>query len=146
MKGSNPRIIGIDFGTKRVGLAISDPLNTFAQVDATYSPDGAVTRLDELHEDPGFTTIVIGWPLTPGGEEGDATRRVRPFMNRLRRQFPEADIVTWDERFSSKRAVEALIQAGIGREGRRSKERVDAAAAALILQEYLEETTPPTSV
>lgn len=136
---SHRRIIGIDFGTKRVGVAVSDPLRMFAQSDGTYTASGAVARLTELQHDPGFDLIVVGWPLTPDGEEGEATERVQPFVNRLRNQFPSARVVTWDERFSSARAREALVEAGVRKKARRRKERVDAAAAAIILQEFLDE-------
>lgn len=139
MTTSHSRIIGIDYGTKRVGVALSDPLRMFAQAEGTYSAGGAVVRLKELHTDPGFDTIVVGWPLIPSGEEGAATERVRPFVNRLRNQFPSAKVVIWDERFSSQRAKEALVEAGVSRKDRRRRERVDAAAAALILQEYLDD-------
>ncbi len=140
----HPRTIGIDYGTKRVGVAISDPLRMFAQAEGTYSVNDAVDRLRELHADPGFDTIVVGWPLTLAGEEGMATDRVRPFVHRLRNQFPSANVITWDERFSSKRARKALVQAGVRKKDRRRKGRVDAAAAAVILQEFLDEG--PTSL
>lgn len=138
MSTSHSRIIGIDYGSKRVGVAISDPFRMFAQTEGTYSVKGAVDRLKELDADPGFDTIVVGWPLMPSGEEGDATERVRPFVNRLRNQFPSASIITRDERFSSVRARKALVDAGVRRKDRRRKGRVDAAAAALILQEFLD--------
>lgn len=134
-----PRLVGIDFGTKRVGVALSDPFRMFAQAEGTYAVEKAVDRLRELAAEPGFDTIVVGWPLTPEGHEGKATERVRPFVNRLRKLFPEADVVTWDERYSSDRAVEALVDAGVRPKDRRRKGRVDAAAAALILQEYIDE-------
>jgi putative Holliday junction resolvase len=142
---SHPRIIGIDYGTKRVGVAVSDPLRIFAQAEGTYSVNGAVERLKEMQADPGFDTIVVGWPLTISGEEGAATEHVRPFVNRLRKQFPGTHVVTWDERFSSRRARRTLIEAGVSRNDRRRKGRVDAAAAALVLQEFMDEEGPISS-
>ena len=134
-----PRIVAVDYGTRRVGLAKADPLRLFAQPLGTYPPDEAVAVLRALHRDEGIETLVVGWPLTPEGDEGPATERVRPFFNRLRNAFPEAEVVTWDERASSVRAKEAIRAAGAGRKARRDKGRVDRAAAAIVLQEYLDE-------
>lgn len=132
------RIIGVDFGTKRVGLAVSDPFGWFAQTDGTYDQEGAIRRIDELHRTLGVGVIVVGWPLTLEGEEGEAVAFVRPFVERLKRTYPDVEIVTWDERYTSERARQALIEAGVRRKHRRKKGRIDTAAAALILQEYLE--------
>lgn len=134
-----PRIVAVDYGTKRVGLAVADPLRLFAQPLGTYPPDEAVERLRALHHAEGLAALVVGWPLTPEGEEGAAVARVRPFFNRLRNAFPGVELVAWDERFSSARAKEAIRAAGAGRKARRDKGRVDRAAAAVILQEYLDE-------
>ncbi|MEM1041907.1 MAG: Holliday junction resolvase RuvX [Bacteroidota bacterium] len=139
MHSPGPRIVGVDYGTKRVGLAVADPLRLFAQPLETHAPDEAVAALRALHDREGIETIVVGWPLTPDGEEGEATARVQPFANRLRNAFPGVGIVTWDERFSSARARDAIRASGAGRKARRDRERVDRAAAAIILQEYLDE-------
>jgi putative Holliday junction resolvase len=139
MLPSQPRIAAVDYGTKRVGLAVADPLRLFAQPLGTYPPDDAVEQLRALHRTDGLEALVVGWPLTPEGEEGAAVERVRPFFNRLRNAFPGVDLVAWDERFSSARAKEAIRAAGAGRKARRDKGRVDRAAAAIILQEYLDE-------
>jgi putative Holliday junction resolvase len=139
MLPNRPRIVAVDYGTKRVGLAMADPLRLFAQPLGTYPPDEAVERLRTLHRDEGIEALVVGWPLMPDGEEGAATERVRPYFNRLRNAFPGVALVAWDERFSSARAKEAIREAGAGRKARRDKGRVDRAAAAVILQEYLDE-------
>jgi putative Holliday junction resolvase len=139
MLPNRPRIVAVDYGTKRVGLAVADPLRLFAQPFGTYPPDEAVDRLRTLHRDEGIETLVVGWPLMHDGEEGAATERVRPYFNRLRNAFPGVALVAWDERFSSARAKEAIRAAGAGRKARRDKGRVDRAAAAVILQEYLDE-------
>ncbi len=138
---ARPRLIGIDYGTKRVGIALSDPLHLFAQPEGTYAEDEAITRLDELYEDPGIETIVVGWPLELNGREGPATRFVQPFVHRIEKRYPHVAVVTWDERYSSARARKALVDAGVKRKNRRRRERVDAAAAAIILQEYMDEVS-----
>ncbi len=139
MLSSKPRIVAVDYGTKRVGLAVADPLRLFAQPLGTYSQDESVERLRRLHREEGIDALVVGWPLTPDGEEGPATERVRPYFNRLRNAFPGVELVAWDERFSSVQAKEAIRAAGAGRKARRDKGRVDRAAAAIILQAYLDE-------
>jgi len=137
--GTPARIVGIDHGAKRVGLAVADPLRLFARPLGTFGPAEAVERLRRLHADEGIETVVVGWPLTPEGEEGAATRRVRPYVDRLRKALPGVEVVTLDERESSQRASEALVGAGARHVARRDKGRVDAAAAAIILQDYLDE-------
>lgn len=139
------RIVAVDYGTKRVGLALADPLRLFAQPFGTFPPDEAVTALQKLHREDGIETIVVGWPLTPDGEEGAAVERVRPYLNRLRNAFPGTEVIAWDERYSSARAKEAIRASGAGRKARRDKARVDQAAAAVVLQEYLDEQSGSSS-
>jgi putative holliday junction resolvase len=134
----HPRIVAVDYGTRRVGLAITDPLRMFAQPVGAYSPDEAVQALRKLHAEHGLAVIVVGWPLTLDGEEGEAVERVRPYFNRLRNAFKGVEVVTLDERFTSAAAVQAMRDAGARRRDLRDKGRVDAAAAAILLQDYLE--------
>jgi putative holliday junction resolvase len=111
----------------------------FAQPHGTYSPDETVAVLSGLAEKDGVEAIILGWPLAPDGSEGEAVRRVIPFRNRLRNRFPGVQIVHWDERESSQRAAAALVDADVPRGARRKRGRLDRAAAAIILQEYLDE-------
>lgn len=136
---SQPRIIGIDFGTKRVGLAMTDPLGMFAQPVGTYSPSHAIDRLRDIERDEGISLIIMGWPLTLDGEETKVTEQVQMYINRIAKVFPRVKIEKFDERYSSRRASAALVDAGVGKKARRQKGRLDAAAAALILQDYLDE-------
>jgi putative Holliday junction resolvase len=137
---SAPRIVGVDFGTKRVGLAVADPLRMFARPLGAFTRKGAVDEIRRLHAAEGVAVIVIGWPLTLEGEEGVATERVQQYVNRLRNAFPEVDIVKRDERFTSEMAKDTLrrIGAKAKHDPKDEKGRVDAAAAALILQDYLD--------
>lgn len=132
------RILAIDYGTKRVGVAISDPLQLFAQPVDTCSPSEILDRVATLGIRFGIDSIVVGWPLHPNGDETTALNMVQPFIDKLQRRFPDVEIIKWDERFSSERAREVLYEAGVSRKARRSKDRVNAAAAAVILQEYLD--------
>jgi len=135
------RILGIDFGERRVGLAISDPTATIAQPlppvmrrPGKRPPVEAIARIAAEHE---ATGIVIGLPLTLEGEESEWTRTVRAFGDRLaeRTGLPVHYV---DERLSSVRAERAVRSLGLRRKERERKERVDTAAAMLLLQAYLD--------
>ena len=134
-----PRIAAVDYGAKRVGLAMTDPLRMFAQPIGVFSPDDALTRLVELHATEGIETVVVGWPLMESGEAGKATRRVEPYFGRLKNTLRDVSVVRQDERHTSRRAAEALVAAGVRKKARRKKGRLDAVAAVLILQDYLDE-------
>ena len=138
--GVPPRIVGVDYGTKRVGLAVADPLRMFAQPRGAYSQQEAVAQLRGISGTDGIEVIVIGWPLTLAGEEGIATKRVQQYVNRLANAFPDVTIVKRDERFTSEMAKDAIRRFGTKWKGapKDQKGRVDAAAAALILQDYLD--------
>lgn len=136
-----PRIVAVDYGTKRVGIALADPLRLFAQPHGTFTQQGAVDELKRICAEDGLDTIVVGWPLTLEGERGKATERVQQYINRLRNALPSSvHIVRRDERFTSEMAKDAIRQFGVKRSGhpKNDRGRVDAAAAALILQDYLD--------
>lgn len=139
MAEAKPRILAVDYGKARVGIAISDPMQWFAQPVGTYSPNKALQQLKQLCEQHEVKTLLIGWPITLDGEEGTATEWVQEYINRIEKVLPRIAILKRDERFSSKRAKEAIRSAGAKRKARRDKARVDAAAASIILQEYLDE-------
>jgi putative Holliday junction resolvase len=135
---SQSRIVGVDYGTKRVGLALADPLRTFAQAHGAFTPDAAIEELERIRDEDDIEVIVVGWPLTLAGEEGDATEQVQQYIDRLQAKLPDARVVRRDERYTSEMAKDALREAGVRQPGRNDKGRVDAAAAALILQDYLD--------
>lgn len=133
------RVVGIDYGTRRVGIAKSDPFLMFAQPVGTYAPDKAVEVVCAIAAEDGLHAIVIGWPLDNDGHENTATARVDAYVARLRGAIPDLDVVRWDERGSSRAALGELIRAGAGRKQRGRTGAKDRVAAALILQEYLDE-------
>lgn len=132
------RLIGIDVGTKRVGVAQTDLLKTIASPVGTFSPDEAVIKISEIVKSNLVDKFVIGWPLTPKGEEGSSTQMVEDFILILNRSFPDIPVTKIDERFSSNRAREIMIEAGVPKKKRRNKKKVDQIAAAVILQSYLD--------
>lgn len=133
------RILGIDYGTKRVGIAISDPLRILARPVHTCEAGDVLDYLAGMAREWRIEAIVVGWPFTEEGGDDTALAMVQPFIERLERRFPGVEIIKWDERFSSERAKRALYDAGVSKKARRSKERINAAAASVILQEYLDQ-------
>lgn len=134
-----PRLVAIDYGTKRVGLAVTDPLRLFTRPLGTFAEEEVLEQIEQLKVCDGIEKIIVGWPLDQEGEEGIATRRVEPFLGRLRNRFPDLEVITWDERYTSVRAREKLLAADAWRKLRRNRRIVDAVAAAVILEEYLEQ-------
>jgi putative Holliday junction resolvase len=132
------RIVGVDVGTKRVGIAVSDPLQLFAQPRDTFPPEEALEALEAIDEEEGINLLVVGWPLTENGEEGEATEMVASFLDDLTEALGDIEVVRRDERYTSEMAKDLLRRAGVSQPGRYDKGRVDAAAAAVILQGYLD--------
>lgn len=100
--------------------------------------------LRRMAEEEGVERIVVGWPLTLEGNEEDAVAFVRAFMRRVEKAIPGVPWTPWDERFSTEEARVRIREAGAGKMARRDKGRVDAASAAVILQEYLDESERPS--
>jgi putative holliday junction resolvase len=119
-----------------VGIAMADPLGMFAQPVGTFDPRQAVEVLRDIDRTDGVSTIVVGWPLKPDGSEGEMTARTAEYINRLRNAFPGAEVVAWDERHTSEMARSARAEAR-SRKVRRDP-GLDAVAACVILQDYLE--------
>ncbi len=134
---STSRIVGVDVGTKRVGVAVADPLRLFAQPRGTYTPKEALAALRDLQDGDGIARIVVGWPLTEEGAAEDATEMVDAYVDRIREAVGDVPVVREDERYTSEIAKDLLRRAGVSQPGRYDKGRVDAAAAAVILQGYL---------
>lgn len=132
------RIIGIDVGTKWVGLARTDLLKTVANPIGTYHVDDVFDAIQEQLEDENVEKVVVGWPLTPEGEEGRAIKMVKEFLTKFESKFPDVDVAKVDERYTSKEAVRAMVEAGVPKMKRRESDRVNQAAAAIILQKYIE--------
>ena len=135
-----PRVLGVDYGERRVGLALSDetatiasPLPTLKRRKGKRPPVAPVARLVEEND---VEAIVIGLPLTLEGEESDWTREIRAFGEKLAERTG-CPVTFQDERMTSVRAERAVRSLGLGKEKREEKGRIDAAAAVLILQSHL---------
>lgn len=132
------RIMGLDPGEKRMGVAMSDEMGLIAQPLETHacgSPDEVVAHVRSLVEAHGVTEVVVGLPIRLNGEAGTAVERVRGFIARLE-QALEVPVVPWDERLTSKAAERMLIEANVSRSKRKGV--VDRVAATVLLQSYLD--------
>jgi putative Holliday junction resolvase len=135
------RVLGIDFGERRIGLALSDPTGTLASPLPTVKRRAGkrppLKTLEELVHDHAVEAIVLGLPLTPEGTESDWTRTIRDVGEALSKRTG-LPVYFVDERFTSARAERAVRSLGLPKHKREQKERVDAAAAVLILQSWLD--------
>ncbi len=132
------RLLCLDYGKKRVGIAMSDPLRMIARGVETVPShdirDHLVKLLDRLELD----ALVVGYPKTMKNEPSETVRYIDPFLKWFRKQFPDIPVVRYDERFTSKMAGRSLIEAGLPRMARRDKSLVDQVSAALILQSFID--------
>ena len=132
------RIIGIDYGTKRVGLAVIDPLQIIASPLETVRTHLVLDHLYQYCLKEDTEAFVVGMPLNLDNSDTDATQHVKGFVKRLKKKFPEKSIHLQDERFTSKEALNAMITGGTTKKFRRDKGNIDKVSAAIILQSYLE--------
>jgi putative Holliday junction resolvase len=135
----NPgRLLGVDYGTKRVGLSLSDPLGVIARGAGTLENDGSIPdRIAEIVLNENVRLIVVGMPYAPDGGLGEKGREVVGFIEELRLRTP-VPVTTWDESFTSVDAQGALRAAGMRKSRRKEKGRTDEMAARLLLQEYMD--------
>lgn len=133
------RTLAIDFGRKRLGIAVTDPLGNFAQGLTTVPTGGAIEYLRKYDATVGVDCFVIGMPKTLLNEDSESVRFLKPFMAGFKKAFPDHKIVYIDERFTSKLAFGAMIDAGLKKKDRQNKELVDTISATIILQSYLEQ-------
>lgn len=131
------RIVALDIGTVRIGVAASDPLGTFAQGVGVLAADGPwLDELAEIVDRCGASAILAGVPRRTDGTDGPEASRIRETIKRVAARFPSLEIIEWDERFTTVIATQALIEADMSRKDRRK--HVDKVAAVLLLQNYLD--------
>lgn len=132
------RILAIDYGSKRTGIAVSDPLQLIAGGLATVATKELERWLADYFSREEVTTIVLGKPARMDGTPSDTWRFIEPLAARLRRAWPDKQVVFYDERFTSVLAHRAMIDGGLGRMARRDKALVDKISATIILQSYMD--------
>lgn len=132
------RILSIDYGKKRTGIAVTDPLQIIAGGLATVSTHELFQFLQDYIGREKVERIVIGEPKQPNGQPSENLERVRQFVNRWRRAVPQIPIEFYDERFTSVLAHRAMIDGGLKKKDRQNKALVDEISATIILQNYME--------
>ena len=133
------RILSIDYGKKRTGLAVTDPLQIIANGLATVLTSTLFQYLEKYIQEEQVERIVIGKPIQPNGQPSENLARVENFFNRWRKAHPEVPIEYYDERFTSVLAHRTMIDGGVKKKVRRdNKGLVDEISATIILQDYLE--------
>ena len=134
------RIIAVDYGKKRSGIAVTDPLQIIAGGLETVASGELEKWLESYIAGEQVERIVVGCPVMLDGSESDTmTRYVQPFINRLKNKFPDIMIDVFDERFTSKMAVRAMLDGGMKKKDRREKAVIDKISATILLQGYLEQ-------
>ncbi|MBO4561849.1 MAG: Holliday junction resolvase RuvX [Bacteroidaceae bacterium] len=131
------RILAIDFGTKRTGIAVTDPLRIIPGGLGTVATHELWNYLAEYFKKEPVDLIVVGYPTNMNGEESASMKQIRPFVNRLKKQYPDKHVVMFDERFTSVLAQKAILDAGIKKMARRNKALIDEVSATIILESYM---------
>ena len=131
------RILGIDFGTKRTGIATTDPLKIIASGLDTFPSETVLDFLVAYIAEEEVEGIVVGFPLYPDGNPAQLAPQVEAFVQKLMKQFPQVEVNTWDERYTSEEAKRIILKSGARKKQRRDKSLVDKISAALILEDYL---------
>lgn len=133
------RILSIDYGRKRVGLAVTDPLQIIANRLTTISTHTIWDFLKEYFQKELVETVVVGYPKQMNNEASGAVKYVNPFLKKFQIQFPDIKLEIIDERFTSKMAFQTMIDGGLKKQKRQDKELIDGISATIILQSYLEQ-------
>ena len=131
------RILSIDYGKKRTGLAVTDPLQIIASGLETVSTSELFDYLKQYVSREQVERIVIGEPKQPNGQPSENLQRVQQFVNRWRKAVPDIPIEYYDERFTSVLAHQAMIDGGLKKKARQDKALVDEISATIILQDYM---------
>ena len=132
------RILAIDFGKKRVGLAVSDPLQIVANGLATVPASSIWEYLKDYFDKEKIDEVVIGYPVQMNNEPSEAVLFIDPFIKSFRKKYPDIRLELADERFTSKIAYKTMIAGGLKKKARQNKGTVDLISATIILQSYME--------
>lgn len=132
------RIMAIDYGRKRCGIAVTDPLQIIANSLTTVATAELLAFILDYVKKENVETIVIGEPKDMQNNPSESSRYIEPFVNQLKKALPDMIIKRHDERFTSKMAFQTMIDAGLGKKQRQNKALVDTISATLILQSYME--------
>ena len=132
------RILSIDYGKKRTGIAVTDPLQIIANGLTTVASSQLLEFLTQYMQKEKVERVVVGLPRQMNNEPSESMRYITPFVNRFKKLFPDVPIEFFDERFTSVLAHRAILDSGLPKMARRNKELVDEISASIILRDYLE--------
>ena len=132
------RILGIDFGTKRIGIAVTDPLQIFASPLKSVRNHEFESFILDYSKIETIDEFVIGYPVTLNNQPSKSVEYIDPFIKKLMKLFPEIPVNKVDERFTSGMALRTMIDGGVGKKGRKDKAMVDRISASIILQTFLD--------
>ncbi len=132
-----PRILSIDYGSKRTGIAVTDPLKIIASGLAGIHTKDLENFLTDYFEKEEVEMVIIGHPVNLDDSDTHATPLVQAFINRFKKLFPQMPVVKVDERFTSKLAVRSMVESGMKKKHRQNKNLADEIAATIMLQDYL---------
>jgi putative holliday junction resolvase len=138
-KNGMGRVLSIDYGKKRVGLAVTDPLKIIATRLTTVATDDIWTYLADYFAREEVDLVLVGYPMQLNNEPSEAIRYINPFLKKFRQIYKDMPLQQMDERFTSKMAFQTMIDAGVKKKDRQNKETIDGVSATIILQSYLEE-------
>ncbi|MBN9380869.1 MAG: Holliday junction resolvase RuvX [Chitinophagaceae bacterium] len=133
-----PRIMAIDYGLKRTGIAVTDPLQIIASGLTTVETPKLMAWLKDYFKKETVELVLVGEPKNWDDSDTHATPLVREFLLRLQKEFPAIPVLTVDERYTSKMASRAMIDMGLKKKQRQNKALVDEIAATIMLQEYMD--------
>jgi putative Holliday junction resolvase len=133
------RILAIDYGQKRIGLAVTDPLQMIANRLETVPVAGIWDYLSDYFSKESVECVVVGYPRQMNNEASESVRYINPFLKKFSKVYPEMPIELVDERFTSKMAFRAMIDGGLKKKARQDKALIDTVSATIILQSYLEQ-------
>jgi putative Holliday junction resolvase len=134
------RIIALDFGLKRTGVAITDELNIIASGLTTVASENLMTFLEDLFRKEKIDTLVLGEPKRLNNEDTHITQNIRWLKEDLEKKFPVLKIVLLDERFTSKMAFQTMIDGGLNKKQRQNKALIDEISATILLQSYMSQS------
>ncbi|MBP5259789.1 MAG: Holliday junction resolvase RuvX [Paludibacteraceae bacterium] len=132
------RIMAIDYGRKRTGLAVTDPLQLVPGALTTVPTSGLMDYLRGYFEREQVERVVLGHPRQMDGSDSESMRYIAPFIGQFRKAWPHLPLELFDERFTSVLAHRTMLDAGLGRKDRQNKALVDALSATILLQDYME--------
>ncbi|MBE3086403.1 MAG: Holliday junction resolvase RuvX [Bacteroidetes bacterium] len=131
-------MLAIDYGTKRIGLAVTDPLQIFASPLNTVSPNEFDNFISGYLKTEEVEAFVIGYPVQMNNQPSESVKYINPFIKKLKKAFPEKHIHLVDERFTSQMALRTMIDGGVKKRDRQDKSMVDKISASIILQSFLD--------